>query len=142
MAPARKRDYKAEYARQKELRAAEGFSSPYQRRIRGGAGAKPTDPRPEGLELEKRRGHGRFRAFLNAVQPESLIAVGANLGAIRRTDDGWEDVPLLVYTPEGDELEFDFGHITEDELDWLIGELDDYDVDYSPDYDIRALAPA
>jgi hypothetical protein len=69
-----------------------------------------------------------------------MVAVGANLGTIERTRDGWENVPVIVYTPDGEEIEFDFASISESELDWLLGELDALDVDYSPDYDLRSLA--
>lgn len=139
MSPSAKRDYKAEYARRQARAKAAGFGNYYEQRIRGGAKAKPSDPRPFGAELRHRRGHGRFSAFLKAVEPESLIAVGANLGTVQRTDDGWENVPVIVYTPDGEEIEFEFDHLTEDELDWLLDELDDLDVTYSPDYDLRAL---
>ena len=141
MAPARKRDYAAEYARRQSLARERGHSSYYEQRIRGGSKAKPDTPRPTGPELARRRGHSKYGAFLRAVQPESLIAVGANLGTIDRTENGWADVPLIVYTPDGEEIEFEFSHISEDELDWLLDELDDLDVDYSPDYDLQALVP-
>lgn len=142
MAPGRKRDYAAEYARRQELARQRGHDSYYEQRIRGGATSKPSDKRPTGPELARRRGHSKFGAFLGAVQPESLIAVGANLGTIDRTETGWADIPLIVYTPDGEEIEFEFDHITEDELDWLLDELDYLDVDYSPDYDLKALVPA
>lgn len=142
MSPARTRNYAAEYARRQELARERGHASYYEQRIRGGAAASPTARRPSGPELRHRAGHGRFGAFLRAVQPESLIAVGANLGTIQRTDDGWENVPVIVYTPDGEEIEFEFDDLTEEELDWLLDELDYLDVDYSPDYDLKALVPA
>jgi hypothetical protein len=148
VAPARKRDYSAEHARRKELAAQRGFGKSgkdalYEQRIKGGAKrAKPSDRMPSGPELAKRRGHSKFGAFLRAVQPESLIAVGANLGTIDRTENGWDDIPVIIYTPDGEEIEFSFDHMTEAELDWLLAELDAIDVDYSPDYDLKALAPA
>jgi hypothetical protein len=49
---------------------------------------------------------------------------------------------VIIYTPDGEEIEFSFDHMTEAELDWLLAELDAIDVDYSPDYDLKALAPA
>jgi hypothetical protein len=141
LSPARKRDYAAEYARRQSLAKQRGHGSYYEQRIRGGSKAKPTAPRPSGAELARRRGHSKFGSFLRAVQPESMIAVGANLGTIERTKDGWENVPVIVYTPDGEEIEFEFDSISETELDWLLGELDALDVDYSPDYDLRSLAP-
>lgn len=138
---ARQRNYAAEYERRNAAARAAGFKSYYDQRVRGGAAATPRTPKPSGVELRQRAGHGKFRAFLRAVQPESLIMISSNLGDIERTDTGWSDVPLVVYTPDGDEIEFEFSHISEEELDWLIAELEDYDVDYSPDYDLRSLAP-
>lgn len=141
MATPRKRDYAAEYARRQELASQRGHRSYYEQRIRGGATAKPDAKRPTGETLRQRAGHGKFRAFLRAVGDGAHITVGVNLGQIQRTEDGWENVPVNVYNDDGDEYEFDLPDLTEDELDWLLAELDDRYVSYDPDYDLGALAP-
>lgn len=142
MSPARKRDYATEYARRQQLARERGHVSYYSQRIRGGAKSKPTDRPPSGIERAHRAGHGKFAAFLRSVDYGSFIQVGTNLGDIERTDNGWENVPVIVHTPDGDEYDFEFKRLTEEELDWLLAQLDALDVDYSPDYDLGNLMPA
>lgn len=140
MAPARKRNYAAEYARRQSLAKARGHGSYYEERIRGGAGAAPDAPRPTGQELRKARGHAALRDMLREIQPESLVMVSTNLKNLETNDAGtWQHIPLTVYAPDGDEKEYDLRNITDEELDWLIEQLDDLDVDYSPNYDLRNL---
>lgn len=142
MAPPRKRDYAAEYARRQSLAKQRGHGSYYEQRIRGGSTAKPDAPRPSGSELRKARGHAGLRDLLREIQPESLIAVSTNLRNLETDDRGnWVEIPLTVYGPDGDEREYTLRDVSDDDLEWLLGELDDLDVDYSPDYDLRAIVP-
>lgn len=140
MAPARKRDYAAEYARRQALAKERGHASYYEQRIRGGAEAPPDAERPTGAELRRARGHSGLSDLLREIQPESLVAISTNLRNLETDDAGnWVQIPLTVYAPDGEEREYLLSDISDDLLDWLIGELDDLDVDYSPDYDLRAL---
>lgn len=142
MAPARKRNYAAEYARRQRLAQERGHGSYYEQRIRGGADAPADAPRPTGRELARARGHAGLRDLLREIQPESLVAISTNLRNLETDDAGtWVEIPLTVYGPDGDEREYMLRDVTDEELDWLIDELDDLDVDYSPDYDLRAIAP-
>lgn len=126
MATPRNRNYAAEYARRQQLARERGHGSYYEQRIRGGAAAKPTAKRPTGETLRQRAGHGKFRAFLRDVQPGALVVLGTHTG-----DKGWDTVPILIYTDDGEEIEYEFEDLTEDELDWLLGEIYDRDADYT-----------
>lgn len=136
---ARQRDYKAEYARLKAQKQAQGFATPYQQRIRGGASATPDSPVVE--DLRRARGHAGAAALIREFVPESSIAVATNLRNVLADDQGRFDIPVIVTTPDGDEIEYFLHDIDEDYLDYLIDWLDDMDADYeSGGYDIRALA--
>lgn len=139
---ARPRNYAAEYARRQSLAKERGFPSYYEQRIRGGATtAKPTTPRPEGVELKRARGHSGLADFIREIQPDSTIWVATNLSNLEKDDAGnWEEIPLLVYGPDGDEDEYILRGLSDDDIDWLLDELDDIgDIDFAPDYDLGAL---
>lgn len=138
---ARQRNYAAEYARRQALARERGHTGYYAQRIRGGATSSPRAPRPTGRELAQARGHAGARDLLREIEPESLIMVATNLHNLQTDDSGkWIEIPLTVVSPDGDETEYWLRGITDEELDWLIEQLDELDVDYSPNYDLRAIS--
>lgn len=138
---ARQRDYKAEYARRQERARARGFANYYAERIRGGATAAPDAPAPRGPELRKARGHAGAKDLLREFEPGSSIAVSTNLRNISTDDRGnFESIPVTVTTSDGEEIEYILRDFSDDDLDYLIDELEDMDADFeSGGYDLRAL---
>jgi hypothetical protein len=141
MAPAR-------YNRNAEAQAL-GFRNYYEVRIRGGIAAArrgditPDTPRPTGEQLRQARGHAGLFDLVREVQPGSVVEISVNLGQLNRNDNGnWDEIPLRVFAPDGTERDYLLRNLSDDELAWLLDELDDLDTDYSPDYDLNAMLPA
>jgi hypothetical protein len=141
MAPAR-------YDRNAEARAL-GFRNYYEVRIRGGIAAArrgeitPATPRPTGEQLRQARGHAGLFDLLREFPVGSTVAVGSNLGDLERNNAGnWDEIPIAVYGIDGTERDYLLRNVSDDELGWLLDQLDDLDADYSPDYDLGALLPA
>lgn len=141
MAPAR-------YDRNAEARSL-GFRNYYEVRIRGGLAAarrgdiSPATARPTGEALRAARGHAGLFDLVAGTQHGSMVQIGANLGTLERNEnDNWTAIPVQVFGPDGTERDYLLRNLTDAELAWLLDQLDDLDVDYSPDYDLNALLPA
>ena len=66
--------------------------------------------------------------------------ISTNLRNLERDERGnWVEIPITVYAPDGDEREYWLRGMSDDEIGELIDELDNLDVSYSPDYDLRRL---
>lgn len=72
---ARQRNYAAENAAREQRAIALGFASDYDRRVRGGAGARPSDPKPTGGELELAAGHRGAAALKGAVREGDHVTI-------------------------------------------------------------------
>lgn len=137
---------RARYDRNAEARAL-GFRNYYEVRLRGGLAAArrgditPQSPRPTGEQLRQARGHAGLTPLLREFPPGALVAITTNLSNLERNEnDNWTEIPIAVYGPEA-ERDYVLRNVSDDELAWLLGELDELDADYSPDYDLNALLP-
>lgn len=126
-----------------------GFRNAYELRIRGGitkarrGDITPDTPRPTGEQLRQARGHAGLFDLVREFPVGSTVAIGSNLGDLERNDNGnWDEIPVAVYGADGTERDYVLRNLSDDELAWLLDQLDDLDADYSPDYDLNALLPA
>lgn len=100
---ARTRDYAAEN-RAREQRARElGFTSDYDRRVRGGAAASPSSPKPSGSELARRAGHRGRAALLADVREGDLVSV---VSTDRNPDGTYRRMVISVIDADGNEREY------------------------------------
>jgi hypothetical protein len=143
----RVRDYAAENAA-RERRARElGFASDYDRRMRGGAKARPSDPIPDDpQERAERRGHAGRQALLDRVREGDVVMLADHISQIERRPGGrrrYVEIELLLIPEDAEEPErtFSIHNLSADELELLVGDLIDAGAvfSYRPSLDVRSL---
>lgn len=143
---ARSRDYAAEYARRQELARERGFENAYEQRIRGGAGASPRAPRPEGIELTRARGHRADyyaqikRDIIDRIEPGAAYRyepLSSNFS--KDENDNWRELHISVALGPGDMGEIVLYDVSQEEIDLWIDLFDDAGAVPDPNYDLAEL---
>lgn len=129
---ARKRDYRAEYARRQERARQLGHKGYYQRRV---AGAE------RGTEaFQRARGHRGRADLVRSLRPGDLVGIEPSTSA-RDKQGRWTRVVINVIGEDGAEREYTLtkAQLTDEKLRALIGAIDAAGAIQSPNYPLRSL---
>lgn len=77
--------------------------------------------------------------FLESLDlQDAIVALDAKWDDLLKNEDGeYIQFPVTISTADGFSHDIILEYVDEEYLDWLEDYFDDYDVTYSPDYDIR-----